>query len=91
MKKKALLVAAGFIVAMFMGAGVAMADEVLPGAAIWQDSSVMGVGKTMMQIGAADRAATNRLNRASGAVAAHHRVGRACFGSSPSRPALAVV
>lgn len=71
MKNKALLVAAGFIVAIFLGAGAALADEVLPGASVWQDPSVMGVGKTVMQMGASDRASTAALNRASGAAAAY--------------------
>lgn len=70
MKKKALLFVASFMVAGFMGTS-AMADSVLPGSVIWQDSSVMGVGKSMMEIGAADRAATNALNRKSGAMAAN--------------------
>jgi len=71
MKNKALLVAAGFIVAIFLSAGAALADEVLPGASIWRDSSVMGVGKTMLEIGANDRSSTAALNRASGAAAAN--------------------
>lgn len=71
MKKKALLVAAAFIVAIFVSAGAAFADTVLPGAAVWQDPSVMGVGKTVMDMGAKDRAATAALNAKSGAVAAY--------------------
>ncbi|MFQ5481174.1 MAG: hypothetical protein ACE5ER_00345 [Nitrospinaceae bacterium] len=71
MKNKVLLVAAGFIVASFMGVGAAMADEVLPGAAIWQDPSVMGVSQSVVERGARTRAATDALNRASGATRAY--------------------
>ena len=46
---------------------MAAADAVLPGAYSQRDSSVMGVGKTMMEIGAKNRALTNAVNLASGA------------------------
>ena len=70
MKKKALLVVASFVFVGFLG-GTAAADNVVPGATQWQDPSVMGVGKTMMDFGAADRAHSAALIRKSGAVAAH--------------------
>jgi len=43
------------------------ADDTVPGAYDVQDQSVMGVGQTMMQMGARDRALTDAVNRASGA------------------------
>lgn len=88
MNKKAMLVVASFILAMFVGIGSAVADEVMPGAAIWQDPSVMGVGKTMMEMGATDRARTEALNRNSGSMMARHVTGGLNqdyqFGSSQS-------
>jgi hypothetical protein len=60
MKKSVVL---AIVCAVVLGLGsVASADEVVPGAAIGVDQSVMGVGQTMMQMGASDRAATNRVN-----------------------------
>lgn len=51
------------VCAFVLGLGsVASADEILPGAGVNVDQSVMGVGRTMMQMGASDRAATNRVN-----------------------------
>ena len=70
MKKKALLVVASFMFAGFLS-GSAMADEVVPGATQWQDPSVMGVGRTMMDIGAADRAHSANVVAKSGAVVAN--------------------
>lgn len=56
-------VVSAIVCAAILGLGsVASADEVLPGAGIGVDQSVMGVGQTMMQMGASDRAATNRVN-----------------------------
>ncbi|MFQ5673690.1 MAG: hypothetical protein ACE5G9_11385 [Nitrospinales bacterium] len=52
---------------MSLGVAVSFADELLPGAYAQQDQSVMGVGKTMVEMGAADRALTNAVNLASGA------------------------
>lgn len=60
MKKSVVLAIA---VALILGMGsVVSADEVLPGAGIGVDQSVMGVGQTMLQMGARDRAATGRVN-----------------------------
>lgn len=61
---KKLVVIASVFAFLSLGANVS-ADELLPGASVPVDQSVMGVGKTMIQMGAADRAATNRLNNAS--------------------------
>ena len=67
MKKAILFVA----VSAFVGftALSASADDMVPGA-YYQgqvDSSVMGVGQTMMQMGAKDRVLTNAVNLGSGA------------------------
>ncbi len=86
--KKLVLVAAVFVFVFGMGS-VAMADDVIPGAYSQQDQSVMGVGQTIMQMGARDRALTNAVNRAS---RAHRSLGDAFgdvnasyqFGSSQS-------
>lgn len=51
---------------MVVGLGsVASADDVVPGSYSQQDSSVMGVGQTMMQMGAHQRALTDATNRSS--------------------------
>ena len=66
MKKKALfLTLCGFIAAAFMIAPVVSADEMVPGAYVQQDQSVMGVGQTMVQMGAQARTITDAVNRAS--------------------------
>lgn len=63
MKKSVSLVA---VFAFFMGLGsVASADELLTGANIPVDQSVMGVGQTMVQMGARDRAMTSAVNNMS--------------------------
>lgn len=65
MKKSVSLVAV-FAFFMVVGLGsVASADDVVPGAYSQQDSSVMGVGQTIMQMGARQRALTDATNRAS--------------------------
>lgn len=85
MKKAILFVAVGAFVG-FLGFGsIASADSVLPGAYVQNDSSVMGVGQTMMQMGARDRALTNAVNL--GSQAGQSRVetgvnGNYQFGSS---------
>ncbi len=67
MKKVIFFVAvSAFVGFMAMGSIVA-ADDVIPGQYTQHDSSVMGVGQTMMQMGARDRALTNAVNLASGA------------------------
>jgi hypothetical protein len=65
MKKKVLLLAVSFMAVLAFGANSAIADDVVPGQYSQQDQSVMGVGKTMMQIGAKQRALTDAVNRAS--------------------------
>ncbi|CCQ91775.1 exported hypothetical protein [Nitrospina gracilis 3/211] len=65
MKKQVLMVAISFVTVLTFGATSAMADELLPGANVPVDQSVMGVGKTMVEIGAKDRAITSALNSAS--------------------------
>jgi hypothetical protein len=66
MNKKALFLAVcGFVVAAFMIAPVVSADEMVPGSYAQQDQSVMGVGQTMVQMGARDRALTDAVNKAS--------------------------
>jgi hypothetical protein len=65
MKKSVSLVAV-FAFLMVVGLGsIASADETLPGAYVPVDQSVMGVGKTMMQMGSRDRAMTNATNNMS--------------------------
>ena len=65
MKKSVSLVAV-FAFFMVVGFGsVASADEVLTGASVPVDQSVMGVGQTMMQMGARDRAMTSAVNNMS--------------------------
>ena len=66
MNKKALFLAvSSFVVAALMIAPVISADEMVPGSYAQQDSSVMGVGKTMVEMGARDRALTDAVNRSS--------------------------
>ena len=66
MNKKALFLAvSSFVVAAFMIAPVVSADQLVPGSYAQQDQSVMGVGKTMVEMGARDRALTDAVNRAS--------------------------
>ncbi len=65
MKKKALLLAVCFMAVLAFGVNSAVADELVPGAYAQQDQSVMGVGQTIVQIGARDRILTDAVNRAS--------------------------
>ncbi len=58
--KKSVVVALVIAFVMSMGT-VAVADMLVPGAAVKQDSSVMGVGKTMVEMGAKDRTITNSM------------------------------
>lgn len=65
MKKSVSLVAVfAFLMVVGMSSTVS-ADELIPGAYIPTDSSVMGVGQTMVQMGARDRAMTNAVNNMS--------------------------
>ena len=73
----------------FLGLGsIASADNLVPGAYSQQNSSgVMGVGQTMMQMGASERALTNASNLASQAGVARNIAGVNTdfqFGSSQS-------
>ena len=65
MKKTILFLAVSAFVG-FLGLGsIASADDVMPGAYVQHDASVMGVGQTMMQMGASVRTLTNATNLAS--------------------------
>lgn len=65
MNKKALVLAMCFVAALAWGVSSASADELLPGSYAQQDQSVMGVGRTMVQMGAHARTLTDAVNRAS--------------------------
>ena len=75
MKKTILFLAVSAFVG-FLGLGsIASADDVMPGAYVQHDGSVMGVGQTMMQMGARDRALTNAANLASRAASSRAQAG----------------
>ncbi|MFQ5450684.1 MAG: hypothetical protein ACE5E9_08635 [Nitrospinaceae bacterium] len=64
--KKSVVLAVVFAFAVFVAMGTtASADDLIPGAYAQQDQSVMGVGQTMVQMGANQRALTDAVNRAS--------------------------
>ncbi len=65
MKKSVIIAIVIAFVAVFGMGSVASADELVPGAYSQPDHSVMGVGQTVMQMGARDRALTNAVNRGS--------------------------
>ncbi len=65
MKKAILFVAVSAFVGMLGFGSIASADDVMPGAYVQHDASVMGVGQTMMQMGASVRTLTNATNLAS--------------------------
>jgi hypothetical protein len=65
MKMKAILLAVCFAAVLAIGVNSAVADDMVPGAYSQQDQSVMGVGQTMVQMGAQQRALTDATNRAS--------------------------
>ncbi len=65
MKKQAILIAMCFMVGLVFSVSNASADALLPGAYVQQDQSVMGVGKTIVEMGAHDRILTDAVNRAS--------------------------
>ena len=67
MKKTILFLAVSAFVGVLSFGSIASADEVMPGAYVQHDSSVMGVGQTMMQMGASTRTITNATNLASAA------------------------
>ena len=87
MKKAILFVAVSAFVGMLGFGSIVSADDVMPGAYVQHDSSVMGVGQTMMQMGAATRTLTNATNLASQAGRSRSSVGINTdyqFGSSQS-------
>ena len=67
MKKTIFFVAISALVGFIAMGSIAVADDMVPGSYAQQDGSVMGVGQTMMQMGANSRALTNAVNLASGA------------------------
>jgi len=72
MKKAIFFVAVSAFVG-FLGFGsIASADEMMPGAYVQHDASVMGVGQTMMQMGSKNRALTNASNLSSQASVARN-------------------
>tara|TARA_Y100001934_G_C12186815_1_gene694368 strand:- start:439 stop:903 length:465 start_codon:yes stop_codon:yes gene_type:complete len=87
MKKAIFFVAVSAFVG-FLGFGsIASADDVIPGAYSQQDQSVMGVGQTMMQMGASTRVITNATNLRSQAGNSRRQLGVNSdfqFGSSQS-------
>ena len=87
MKKTILFLAVSAFVG-FLGLGsIASADDVMPGAYVQHDASVMGVGQTMMQMGASTRTITNATNLSSQAGSSRGQSGVNSdyqFGSSQS-------
>ena len=67
MKKTIIFLAVSALVGFMAMGSIAVADDMVPGSYAQQDGSVMGVGQTMMQMGASNRALTNAVNLASGA------------------------
>ena len=87
MKKAILFVAVSAFVGMLGFGSIASADDVMPGSYVQHDSSVMGVGQTMMQMGASARTLTNAVNLSSQAGRSRSSVGINTdyqFGSSQS-------
>ena len=70
MKKVILFVVVSAFLSFMALGSVATADDVIPGTYVQHDASVMGVGQTMMQMGASARILTNAVNLASGAGSA---------------------
>ena len=65
MKMKVALLAVCFAAVLAFGVSSAVADDTVPGSYSQQDQSVMGVGQTMMQMGARQRSLTDATNRSS--------------------------
>ena len=87
MKKTILFLAVSAFVGMLGIGSIASADELVPGQYVQQDASVMGVGQTMMQMGAHNRTITNATNLASAAGSSRGQSGVNSdyqFGSSQS-------
>ena len=87
MKKTILFLVVSAFVGMLGIGSIASADELVPGQYVQHDASVMGVGQTMMQMGAHDRNITNATNLASAAGSSRGQSGVNSdyqFGSSQS-------
>ena len=87
MKKAIFFVAVSALVGFLGFSSIASADDVIPGAYSQQDQSVMGVGQTMMQMGASTRVITNATNLRSQAGNSRRQLGVNSdfqFGSSQS-------
>ena len=87
MKKTILFLAVSAFVGMLGIGSITSADELVPGQYVQQDASVMGVGQTMMQMGASTRTITNAVNLASAAGSSRGQSGVNAdyqFGSSQS-------
>lgn len=88
MKKAILFVAVSAFVGFLAMGTIVSADDVVPGQYGQSDASVMGVGQTMMQMGAHNRTLTNAVNLASGAGSSRSDTGPINtdyqFGSSQS-------
>jgi len=87
MKKTILFLAVSAFVGVLGLGSIASADETMPGAYVQHDSSVMGVGQTMMQMGASARTLTNAVNLSSQAGSSRGQSGVNSdyqFGSSQS-------
>ena len=87
MKKTILFLAVSAFVGMLGIGSIASADELVPGQYVQQDASVMGVGATMMQMGASTRTLTNATNLSSQAGSSRGQSGVNSdyqFGSSQS-------
>ena len=75
MKKTILFVAVSAFVGFLSMSSIVAADSVVPGSYSSTDGAgVMGVGQTMMQMGAHNRTLTNAVNLASGAGKARSSV-----------------
>ena len=87
MKKTIIFVVVSAFVGFISMGSVAVADDIVPGSYAQQDQSVMGVGQTMMQMGASTRNITNATNISSQAGRSRSSVGINTdyqFGSSQS-------
>ena len=87
MKKTILFLAVSAFVGVLGLGSIASADETMPGAYVQHDASVMGVGQTMMQMGASARTLTNAVNLSSQAGSSRGQSGVNAdyqFGSSQS-------
>lgn len=65
--RKSVIIALAIAFVAVLSIGTASADEMVPGAYVQHDASVMGVGQTVMQYGASSRAHVARVDLLSGA------------------------